>query len=120
MKKYLNMFKGPLILIGIIVFLTFISSLIYYLTGLTYKWLTVILLVFVIVTLFIFNFIGARNIESKGYKLGLKNGLIVVLVFYFFGSVFFGFSFSLSKLVYYLILIVTSVLGSMIGINTKK
>ena len=73
-------------------------------------------------TLIWFFFLGFKNgkvSKSKGYLAGLKMGLSFVLVLIIFNLIFIR-SFKLSLLIYYLLLLMSSVLGGMFGINRKK
>lgn len=58
--------------------------------------------------------------ESKAYKEGLKKGLIYILIMYIIGSLFFTFKLPLKRIIYYLIILTCTILGSIIGINKKK
>ena len=56
--------------------------------------------------------------EKKGYLEGLKLGLIIISILILL--VLTLDSFSLKSILYYLILLLTSIIGSTIGINKKK
>ncbi len=60
------------------------------------------------------------NSPGKAYKEGLKKGAILLLVLYLLGCFTLHFTFPLKKIIYYVILLVSIVLGSIIGINKKK
>ena len=62
-------------------------------------------------------YLGKKSVK-KGYLEGLKLGSIIILVFLIISLILK--SFGLKNLVYYLILLLISTLGSMIGINRKK
>ena len=73
-------------------------------------------------TLIWFFFLGFKNgraSKSKGYLAGLKIGLGFVMVLLIFNLIFVR-SFKISLLIYYLLLIMSSILGGMFGINRKK
>lgn len=57
--------------------------------------------------------------ESKAYKEGIKIGLINILTLYVLGCLTFSFTISINKLIYYSIILITTILGSIIGINKK-
>lgn len=59
-----------------------------------------------------------KSSEKKGYLEGIKIGGIIILNFLVL--VLLLDKFSLKSLLYYLILLLTSILSSMIGINRKK
>ena len=68
-----------------------------------------------------FFFLGFKNgkvSKSKGYLAGLKMGLGFVMILVIFNLIFIR-SFKVSLLIYYLLLLMSSVLGGMFGINRK-
>lgn len=60
-----------------------------------------------------------KKAEKKGFIEGLKIGLLFILVLLLLNLVFFSSSFSLPRMVYYIIILTTCMIGSMIGINKK-
>lgn len=63
--------------------------------------------------------IGKRS-EKKGWLEGLKLSLILIITLILLNNLIFKNPFKLKILVYYSILIITSIFGSVIGINFKK
>lgn len=61
--------------------------------------------------------IGKKSI-SKGYLNGLLLSVICILILIIL-SLIFNFSLNINSIIYYLILIISTVFGSMIGINKK-
>lgn len=57
---------------------------------------------------------------SKGYLEGLKTGLINVVILYGMGLLFGEFRIVLKKIIYYAVIVLMTILGSIIGINRKK
>ena len=64
-------------------------------------------------------FVGKHS-ENKGYKEGIKEGLILSVILFIFTYLAFGKGINLERLLLYLIIIVASVIGSIIGINKRK
>ena len=62
-------------------------------------------------------YLGLRT-NQKGYIEGLKLSLIVLIIFTFFNLILRNFN--KYTIIYYLIITILIVLGSMIGINKKK
>jgi len=62
--------------------------------------------------------LGSKSLK-KGYIEGIKFGLIFLIIIFMF-SIIFKEKFKIDDFVYYLIIISTSMLGSMIGIQKKK
>ena len=79
------------------------------------------LFVFIIMIIF-FGSIGfyfGKKAPSKGYLEGLKIGLILIFFLILLNTVFFQSKYSLERIIYYCVLIMSSVFSSMIGINKK-
>lgn len=60
------------------------------------------------------------NTEEKAYKEGLKLGLINILILYILNCLTLHFTLPLKKIIYFLIIAITTILGSIIGINKKN
>lgn len=69
--------------------------------------------------LFIGGYKVGNNANKKGYIEGIKLSLIVIVILFIFSYLGFNASFSISLILYYIILIISSMLGAMIGINKK-
>ena len=69
--------------------------------------------------MFVGGFIMGKNSKQKGWLEGLKLGLIVLLILVLMNYLILGQSFEVKNLVYYLILLSSTIFGSMIGINKK-
>lgn len=70
----------------------------------------------------IFSIIGfkfGKKATKKGYLEGLKIGSSLIILFIVINILFFHSFFQFEKLIYYITLILSSTLGSMIGINNK-
>lgn len=64
-------------------------------------------------------YIGSKA-DKKGWLEGLKIGLILIIIFFIFGYLAFDQGMSFKTGIYYFIILVSSILGSMIGINKRK
>lgn len=83
--------------------------------------ITTILKIFIpIVSFFIGGLMIGKNSNQKGWLEGIKEGLIVVVLMIIFSFLAFQNGFEIKNIIYYIILITSSTLGSMIGINFKK
>lgn len=69
--------------------------------------------------LFIGGYKVGNNANKKGYIEGIKLSLIIIVILFMFSYLGFNASFSISLILYYIILIISSMLGAMIGINKK-
>ena len=60
-----------------------------------------------------------KSTTKKGYLAGLKLGLIISIIFLSLNLIVFK-SFQFKNIIYYLIIIITSIIGSMLGIQKKS
>ncbi len=79
----------------------------------------IVLFIAMILTLFVIGFNFGKKAEKKGYLEGLKIGIVFIFFLLLINFLFYRTGFSLERLIYYLVLILSSVLGSMVGINKK-
>lgn len=70
------------------------------------------------ILMLIIGFITGRSSTSKGYLNGLLLSIICVLLLVII-SLIFRFQININSLIYYVIMIFATVMGSMIGINKK-
>lgn len=70
------------------------------------------------ILMFIIGLILGRQSESKGYLNGLLLSVITILILVI-TSLIFRFPLNINTLIYYVILAITTIFGSMIGINKK-
>ena len=75
-------------------------------------------------TIIISTFIGGiylgKNCLKNGYLEGLKIGLITIIILFLFSFLGYNQSINLSTLFFYIIILISSILGSVIGINKKS
>ena len=114
--KYLKTIGFEFILL---IILTLITTILYYF-NLTSSEANTILKIISFIIVFIFSgiYIG-KNSNKKGWLEGLKISGINILLFLLI-SLLFRYKFNIIQFLYYLIISVTVVIGSMIGINFKK
>ena len=113
MKNILKKYKSYIIFIGIVFITTFILSIIN-LFGISTNILSIIIL---IIVYFIYGFKKGKVSDSKGYIQGIKTGSILTLILFLLSV--FNLSFSFKTIIYYLILVLSSVFGATFGINKK-
>ncbi len=95
-----------------------LTSIMYYLFF-SKNTVTIISLIYMILIFFIFAFKNSKKIEKNGYMLGLKQGLLFILILFLFNLIIYH-NFKTSNLCYYLILLASSVIGSILGINKNQ
>ena len=105
-------------IISLLLSLIFINTLYYFnfISTNTYKILEIIIF---IINIFISAYILGKNTTQKGYLEGIKYSLIIISLFILL-TLLINEPFKLKILIYYLIIIITSILGSTMGINRKK
>ena len=113
--KLINYLKSFLYFFIPFIILLFITTLLYYFNLINNN----VIKYLKIITLILSTFIGGFNIgklsNSKGYIKGIILGLIIVFIFFIVSL--FTKSFKVTLIIYYLIIIITTALGSIIGIN---
>ena len=107
------------IFISILLFTVLIGTLSYF-NILGNGTIKVFELIAIIISMFIGGIYLGKNSNKKGYLEGLKIGLFMII--FLFCLKLFGFneSFSLLSLIFYIIILISSILGSVIGINKKS
>ena len=96
----------------------FIITIFYYFNLITMKTFSILKLLVILISTFISTFILGTKAKNKGYLEGIKQGLILIILFLI--PTIITSNFNLKVLIYYLIILITSSLGSMIGINIKR
>lgn len=114
-KKYLKHLK----IIFYILILTLILTILNLIFIIPSKINKVICLLGIIIYVFLTSIKHGQKIEKKAYKEGLKQGLITCLILITLSLITLSFKITISKITYYIIIIITSILGTIIGINKK-
>ncbi len=100
------------IIFGITLFLTIFS----YFDILSTSVLKILKIIVSIIATFAGGFMIGKNSDKKGYLEGIKLGIIYVIIIFLLSIL--GFSnFKWSNLLFYLIIILSTMLGAMFGIN---
>ena len=118
MKYLKNLGKSLLITIIIMFVLTFICTLLNYFDIINSKYLSIFKIIIPLFSLGVGGFFLGRKSNKKGFLEGLKFGFIVTILILIFNLIF-GFNLTIKDLIFYLALILSSMFGSMLGINTK-
>lgn len=71
-----------------------------------------------IISIFIGGIITGKKSTQKGWLEGIKQGLIIILLMFIISLILKN-KFEFKNTIYYIILIISTTLGSMIGINFK-
>ena len=118
MNKLFFYFKSILFLLLYLLLGSILSSIFYLYTNMSYNVNCLILFIWSAIGLFVINFLNGKRTNQKGYLEGLKLGGLVILLFFII-SLFTKDFISLSKIIYYGVLILISIIASSIGINFK-
>lgn len=118
-KKYLKNIKYLGIFILIELFLAFILGLTN-LFGISSYITNLLSFLFNIALFFILSFKKGKITNKKAYIEGLINGLMLISCLFIITLIFFIKKISIYTIFYYLILISTSIIASILGKNTKK
>ena len=104
--------------LSLILALLFLITIIYYFNLITMKTFGILKLLTILISTFITSFFLGTKTNNKGYLEGIKQSLILIVIFLI--PTILTSNFNLKVFIYYLIILITSSLGSMIGINKKK
>lgn len=107
---------------SLIVFLSSIVIIPFFLTLLNLMKLNTSKLIIIIIgaiLMFIIGIITGRNTNSKGFLKGLLVSVISILILVIL-SLIFRTPLNINSLIYYIILVISTVFGSIIGINKKN
>ena len=95
-------------------------STLYYFDIISSNVVSYIRIIYMMLVMFIASYILGKHTDKNGYLAGIKFGLMNIFLFLILGLLFFKDGLQLRLILYDFILLFTSVLGSMIGINKKK
>ena len=118
LSKYIKYLKAFLFIIIPIFIFNLIFSFLYY-NDIISSSINSYLSLFVVAISFLFGGIYLGNkVTNKGYLEGLKIGLVIILLFIVF-SLIFKLKLGTNSFIYYIMILASSIIGSMIGINKK-
>ncbi len=116
LKKYLSrLFYTFLYLLGAMLFITTL----YYFNLMNESVYKVFKIIILIISMFVSGFILGRMAKSKGYLEGIKFSLMMILIF-LVSTVLLSEPLKLTIIIYYLIILMSTTFGSMIGVSLKK
>ena len=117
--NYLKKIYKPLIYtFSIIIISTLIITALSYFNIINYK-ISIYLEIITGVIVFLIGGIKIGKLSNKkGYIEGLKFGLIILILMFIISLIFNLFKYK--SLIYYLLLLISSIIGSMLGINKKE
>ena len=96
-----------------------ITTLLEYFTNNTHVLINILKIITILLSIFIPTFILGKKSERKGYLEGLKYGAILIVLSLIL-NIIFKTKFNFDIIIYFIIMLVSAMLGSMMGINFKK
>jgi len=99
---------------------SFINTIFNYFDVYNYNVYVIISFIIVIISSLISGFIIGQRSLKRGWLEGIKLGLICIFILFVFNFLAFNQGYSISNFINYGIVLISNILGSMIGINTKK
>lgn len=107
-------------ILSFIIGLTFIFTLLNYIGLLNNTAINIIKIVIPVLSMFIGGFIIGKKTGKKGWLEGLKLSLIFLVILTLFNYLGLKSNLSFKVLIYYLMLIISTMFGSIIGVNKYK
>ena len=104
----------------IILITTFILTTLSYFNIINEIITTTTKMIITIISVLISGIILGKNSQKKGWLEGLKLGTIISIILLFLNIIGLNNKFKISNILFYGILLLTSIIGSMIGISKKK
>ena len=108
-----------LITVGSLFILLFIATIFNYFDLFSYKVMHISIIIVPIISLILGGLYIGKKATKKGYLEGLKLGLLFSILLLIINLIL-GEGINLKDIIFYLILIISCIFGSMIGINLKK
>lgn len=121
--KYLNSIKVYLKSLFIsfltIIILTLVMTILSYFNILPTKSLSFIKIIILIISLLVGGYFIGINCKSKGWLEGIKYSFIFIIIILIINLLILKNSFEIKSLIYYVIMTISSMIGSMYGISRK-
>ena len=118
MNKLLNYLKYFSLFCIFIIVIAIITSLIN-LTGIKSITISKLSVILTALSFFIISLLASNKTKERGIVLGLKLGLSFIIILILVNLIVFKSPFNIDRLIYYIILLASSLLGGSIGKNIK-
>lgn len=118
LKNFLKKYKKTLILISLFIITILIFSFLNYTYIINDTIISIVNYILVIIYSIIFGIQRGIKGKSKGYIIGLKFGIPIILILFIFGRIL-NFPLYFSNILYYFIILISIIFGSIIGKNKK-
>lgn len=118
MKTLINKNKLLFKYLLIIMILSILFTTLEYI-GLSYKFLTTLLLIMNLCLTYLYSYKNAIRSTSKGYKSGIKSGITLISTLLILNIITLN-KINYKTIIYYLIILLVSIASSIIGKNKQK
>lgn len=118
--NYLKYLKTLIYILIPIIILNLIISLLYYFNIIGDSTANYIKLIIVTLSMLISSIYIGSKANKKGWLEGLKIGIGTIIILFIISYLAFDQGINYKTLIYYFIIVISSILGSMIGINKRK
>ena len=115
-----NLGKCFLYIISVLLISTIVITILNYFDILGSKLVTFFKIIIALVSMFIGGVIMGKNSKQKGWLEGLKLASIITVIIIILNCIILNQSWKIKNLIYYLILLISIIFGSMVGISKKK
>lgn len=115
-----NFSKSLSISILLFLILTLFVTTLNYFNILSINGINISKIIIPIISILSGSFYMGANVKNKGWLEGIKLSSLVILILLIINLLIFKNNFEIKDLIYYIIILVSSMVGSMIGINKKK
>lgn len=120
MKFIKNSLISILFIIISLIVLTFILTLFSYFNIFNDKTVSIFKIIIPIISLLIGGYYIGKNSNEKGWLEGLKLSIVFIILLIIFNLIFFKQGINIKNILYYIIMTISTIFGSMIGISMKK
>ena len=119
MKYLKNIVFSLGIVSAVLLIFTFIITILSYFNIINDSLITIFKMLIPIISVLSSSIVMGKNSTKKGWLEGLKLGILICILLFLFNLLGLN-KFKINQLLFYGILIFTSIIGSMIGISKKK
>jgi len=112
--------KSLILILLSIVLLSFIVGTLNYFNIINTKLVSIFEIISIIMSMIIGGIYIGKNSNQKGFLEGIKIGLITIIILFLFGYLGLEQKINISLLFFYIIILISSILGSILGINKKS
>jgi len=119
MKYFKKILKSFLFAAGSIIILTFLFTVLNYFDIINGKVMSIAKVIIPLFSLALGGFIMSKNANKNGWLEGAKIGLIIILLIAI-GNLIFNQGINTKDFIFYALLLISAIFGSMFGINMKK